>query len=121
MIISSLNCCAVSEVYGLVDDPRETMQSFCKLVTPKYGRYINPRLGAFYIFTDVVKYKGTCTQSPCRGKAFAKFIKDNRLGQITESHERLNRLGAPRHLDKVWVWSPSKRNVLKWWKSNKDK
>lgn len=136
MEIENTQCCAVSEISDLSyhDNAKDAMLAFCGEHVSNYGDYYYderpPRSNsilpsAFYIFTGVVKYKGGEAAAHRHhynyGKAFKAFILKNKLGAVTESQARPNRVNHPNHVVQVWVWSPNKIALNRWWKRNRPK
>jgi len=90
------------------------MREFCRQTFTQFGRR---RVGAFYIFTAVVK----STRDGLAGKYgdnFAKLIKDKKLGDVTATMVRVNRRNVPGHHIQGWVWAPSEANLKTWWAKN---
>lgn len=131
MYIENTQCCAVDEISELShhNDPRETMRLWYNQVMNNdpddYGWYHNQQEiekmnipAAFYIFTGVVKHTDG-TRPKLNGKYgpnFATYIRRHRLGKLTESEMRANRVNHPKHYVKIWTWAPSIKNLKKWYK-----
>lgn len=127
MNTKELECCAVHEISHLSDHktPEDAMKDFCSDHSIYGGKMGN--LGAFYIFTGVLKIKAGSTDYLSRnrnvdyGPAFAAFIKANKLGIVVGSPSRINRANHPDHTVKVWVWCPSIAGLNRWWGQNRPK
>jgi hypothetical protein len=133
MYIEEAGCCAVSEICDLHSSrtAKGAMLSFCDSQMTNDGydpwgardrRQNSDDLSAFYIFTGVIKltepqhgWQGGVTYGP----RFAKFIKDNKLGEVSTLRGHPNRVNHPDHVVKVWVWHPNKRNLSIWYRENK--
>jgi hypothetical protein len=77
MSIEETQCCGVNEIDGLGGKtPKETVASIC------HSRYADSDKTPFYIFTGVWN-KGYCQK-------FIKYIKDNKLGTILKSTQKVN-------------------------------
>ncbi len=127
MEIEQTQCCAVDEICHLSysNNAKDAMKDFCDYLCG-YEEEENEKLdpAAFYTFTGVVKFKGTeCARNRGYynyGKAFKAFILRNKLGMVTESQARPNRINHPNHVVKVWVWSPNATALNKWWRKNRE-
>lgn len=116
-----ITCCAVGEIVDLNDyegKPEEAMKVFVNNFRC-YGGAISG-FSAFYVFTGVVRCSASKYDCGCKkhsyGKEFAAYIKKHRLGVLRESPGRVNRVNHPEHTVKVWVWAPSERRLIEWWK-----
>jgi hypothetical protein len=129
MEIHDLCCCAVHElnILSTYSTPKEAMLAFCKLHVSRYGYngvtkggLYTP--GAFYIFTGVVKFRDDSDdygEDTSYGLNFAAYIKEQRLGVVSSSCRRVNRVNHPDHTIKVWIWAPSVKRLRLWWEANK--
>ena len=119
MVIAQLGCCAFNEIRGLCGyaRPIAAMRAFCEHQLPMFGRR---RLGAFYLFTAVVKSTAamdTAGVGPY-GNKFAEVIKEHKLGEVTPTMTRVNRRNVRCHHVQGWIWAPSEAGLKKWWKKN---
>lgn len=113
---TELQCCAVHELVDISDysNPRDAMRKLCELVRPD-------RLEAFYIFTGVVRFKADSDDFGANvtyGPNFAAYIREHKLGIVSGSCIRSNRVNHPDHFVKVWIWAPSVHGLKLWWKAN---
>lgn len=115
MILRQMTCCGFNEISGLSShrSAKDAMRAFCETFT----RFGSRRIGAFYIFTAVVK-STTDNAAGEYGDNFAKFIKNNKLGEVTATVVRVNRRNVPGHFLQGWIWSPSEANLKAWWAKN---
>lgn len=140
------NCCGVQEIGGLnayTGRPAEAMKAFCKKVIPAFGgatlRYgfsantapEDPIMYSHYTFTAAVYDKDcqgwdTYKQNEKNiedgvynpyGHQFAKFIKDNNLGEVTTTGAVFNRLAHPDHKVQIWVWTPNPKALYAWYQN----
>jgi|SRR6267154_3043250 len=126
MYIEDTQCCAVNEIAHLSDhtNPREAMKAWCETELggvrdyDYYGDDSDVVPFSFYIFTGVIKHTDG-TRPKFNGKYgpnFAKLIKRYKLGKLTQSVLRSNRVNHPKHFVRIWTWAPSIRNCKKWYK-----
>lgn len=129
MRINQMYCCAFNEISNLSFSglPREAMREFCRLESDEeyrhngYIRRLN--LGAFYVFTAVIKITDKPNNRPiyaprAYGQEFADYIKQEKLGKVTMTTVRLNRKNVPTHQVRGWVWAPSLKAMTAWWGKN---
>ncbi len=130
MELQETRCCAVLEIDGLSDhsSPEDAMKSVCERLQEmeednrgwgedddKPKSLIPP---GFIIFTGVVK----CEKGAHRGcqtgygEKFEALIRKERLGLVSGSCVRTNRINHPEHQVKVWTWAPSVKGLNRWWK-----
>lgn len=125
MYVDDCSCCALNEIAEIGQDsnPEDTLKKLCK-----QSGWDLEQLGAFYIFTGVVRVaeprKNEDEESDdyedlTSGPALAKYIRENKLGNLKETVGRRNRVNHPLHTVKVWIWAPSLRNMLEWWKTRR--
>lgn len=124
MIVTQMGCCAFNEIGELGDSgsPEQALVEFCENALDticedtvgSYKTYLN--LGAFYIFTAVVRTKDCDGCAGEYGRNFAAYIRKHKLGIVRETMTRYNRKNEPGHLVKGWVWAPSVRSLTKWYK-----
>jgi hypothetical protein len=114
MYIEDTQCCAMREIAELSQHrtAEDAMMGFCKA----HIGYYPSLFSAFYIFTGVVKQPGPYQSK--YGPEFASYIKRNKLGIVTESVTRSNRVNHPDHLVKVWTWATSQRGLEAWCKKH---
>ena len=83
------------------------------------------RLYSFYVFTAAVASPNRGDTSYLSkvgedyGSKFAKFILDNKLGEITESPIRQNQAFHEDHSNRLWIWAPDQKMIEKWWEAEK--
>jgi hypothetical protein len=115
MYVDETGCCAVDEIHELSvhGSAEEAMIGFIRAVYDSDRGYdLDEHIfSAFYIFTGVVKQPGS---NPKYGPRFAAYIKRHKLGVVTESVARPNRVNHPDHVVKVWVWATSQRGLEAW-------
>lgn len=100
--ISSTECCAIDELYGIMDDndPVKSVMTVCE------ERYEEEGDQAFVMFTDIKERK--------IGKALAQYILKHKLGTIVNTRARKN----PNSGNKVsvWIWGVNDRNLRAWYR-----
>lgn len=136
MKIEDTRCCAVKEIANLSDhaSPEDAMESFCRNEVDGYnGESTSPSdlqtPSAFYTFTGVIGHRGGrgggvnpyYQANFTYGPRFADYIRRHKLGAVTSSVARVNRLNHPTHLIRVWMWAPSERNLKRWWSRKRKK
>lgn len=87
----------VAEFSGLSSDPLTALRT---IAYDRYSHAIKP----FVVFTDPISFRG--------GIALAKFIKEQEVGEVWESDERLN--PNSQRILKVYIFAPDDA-VLKPW------
>lgn len=117
MTLQQMDCCAFNEIRGLSGhrSAPDAMRAFCRQSFTQFG---HRRIGAFYIFTAVVKSTRTDSLVGKYGDNFAKLIKDKKLGDVTATMVRVNRRNVPGHHIQGWVWAPSEAKLKSWWAKN---
>ena len=115
MTLSQMGCCAFNEIRGLSQHRTapEALREFCRQTFTQFG---HRKVGAFYIFTAVVKSNDSLAGK--YGDNFAKLIAKNKLGEVTATMVRTNRRNVPNHHVQGWVWAPSEPQLKAWWKKN---
>lgn len=103
--IQETECCGVHEIDNL--EGEGNAERSMRIVCEDYFGEDNHC--AFYTFTDVMEYKN--------GTAFAKYIKDHKLGRVVKSHTRRNPNSGNRI--SIWIWEPHFTNLRNWWKHHK--
>lgn len=128
-IYESNSCCGLREISNLQGskDDREAMISILSgYADRRYYRRVGSgglgfglmekppkRLGQL-IFTQADKAGQQARTG--YGKSFAKFIRENDLGVVTESEARAPNQNYPRgHFITTFVWTPNCANLWKWW------
>ena len=91
--------CGVSALWGLTKTPKELVDIVLYDRNKGYG-YKNYK-EAFVVFSDKT--------SSSRGQDLADYIRQNNLGAIIESEERVNPNTG--NIIKVWVWSPPHQSL----------
>ena len=136
-IENSESCCAVKEIYDLRDhdgDSSKAMLEFCCLQRI-YGGDGELSLASFYLFSGVERFIGNPYPKP-EGKSkwqidewkdlikkryaskFAKFIRENKLGRVVTLPGAPNRLNHPKHIVKVFLWTPNVEALTKWYQQH---
>ena len=118
-------CCAMGEIgdLNLHKTPEDAMKAFCKQFTDYYSKSELHDIGAFYIFSGVVRcQEGNADGCRCSNHdyapKFAEYIKERGLGIVKESPGRRNRVNHPYHTVKLWIWAPSVKALQTWWKEH---
>ena len=130
--------CCLNEICELRehDTPKEALIEFChqQIIEPpkfKSPRHTTPEtcggLYPFYMFSAAVTHGGGAgvaslfgnPTTRMYGHEFAKFIKENGLGEVWQSPARQNTTFHPEHDNIVWIWMPDVKALEKWWKANK--
>ena len=140
MKFNNTKTCAIQEIYDLRyhKTPEEAMEAFCKseLNEPEtfVGWRLQPKtLYSFYMFSSgVPKPDGTSKDAKeyCEngggfkplgnyGTDFANFIVKNDLGVVTASNVVVNKAFHKDHANQVWLWSPDRETLMKWYQSRK--
>ncbi len=127
-----ISCCAIHEIVSLGDhtNPTNAMKAFCSNLWGR-GRYtyggVDRNLLAephsFYLFSGVERYKVSeedddddyRPEAIKYASAFAKFIKENKLGRVRSSVGRYNR-NHPTHWVKAYIWAPDGKNLREWYR-----
>lgn len=122
------HCCGVNEISNLSlygNNPKGAMANFCEqnITKPgqvKYGSYAarDNTLYAFYYFTAGVHQLDNRVGT-CYGFQFAKFIEDNKLGEVTTLPPKANAGWHPGRWAQVWIWSPNLEALKAWYQVNK--
>ena len=114
MTLEQMGCCAFNEIRHLSQhrSAPEAMREFCRQTFQEFAP--GWKVGAFYIFTAVVKGGTAGTY----GENFAKLIEKNKLGEVVVTMVRTNRRNAPSHHIQGWVWAPNEKNLKAWWRKN---
>lgn len=99
MEIKTTSCCGVKEFSGLRKDPVEVVTYFCQLL------FRDSLSCAFILYTDPVEFE--------YGEALTDFIRNNKLGDVTETPEMLNP-NSERML-KAYLFAPDRKELQKWW------
>lgn len=103
MEIFRTECCGVFELHGVQTTPtKDTVMSVCE------NWFENDERGAYILFTTV---KGR------NGAKLAKFIKDNKLGEVNKQRPTVN--ANTTNMLYLWVWRVDKTAIESWWKKNK--
>lgn len=120
MDIREMNCCAFNEIHDLRScrTAQVAMQVFCQLTLQALFGFDTQHIGAFYIFTAVVKSTPRDGTAGAYGANFAKFITKNNLGVVVQTGVRDNRRNVPNHSIRGWVWAPNEKRLKAWWKKN---
>lgn len=118
-----LGCCAVQEMLNIGDSesPEQILKDLREILYTRWDDEDSRRKpSAFYVFTGVVKFDDDDTNENGTdySENFWKFIKKYRLGPVTRSVARKNRVNEPGHTVRVYVWAPAERNLKRWWKQN---
>lgn len=132
MNFNGTQCCGVQELSSLSNHkkPDEAMAAFCTHIfgAVNKGRRsafdrtkdkakpvvkMNATLYSFYTFTAAI-YKNKAEESQY-GPAFAKFIREHKLGQVSTCRARPNHAFHPDHKVQAWIWRPSLRTLKTWW------
>lgn len=114
---------------------KDAMIQFCNLQrkvegsnAPPYnmkrGLKLDPNIANLYAFSAVVGYKSNLyhekvISKPKYGPDFAEFIRKNKLGRLIETWDGLWNKNHPNHKVKIWLWSPSFKNLSAWWEKNR--
>lgn len=122
-------CCAVSEIIHLSDHPtaKEALEEFLSNYSnggyyDNNYRWVNgekidwTEIDAFIVFTGVEKTYRGAWHGIQKGytKRFASYIKRHKLGDVTCSVLRRNRVNHPDHGVRVYTWAPSIQGLKKW-------
>jgi hypothetical protein len=128
-------CCGIKEITSLSSHkkPDEAMQAFCQMLfgvnkrksaferMTKSDMFLAAYLYSFYLFTAAIYDQADKTLHEAYkhpyGEDFAKFIKENKLGQVSCCRARTNHAFHPDHKVKAWIWRPSMKGLKKWWLS----
>lgn len=129
-IMDTSGCCAVREICNLSSEPnaKTAMKNWCEYELmdeddsdyhyyPGEERYRQIPY-AFYTFTGVIKHTDGRSRPPQNGRygpEFARLIKRYKLGKLTQSVLRANRVNDPQHFVRIWTWAPSIKNCKKWY------
>lgn len=120
MHLQQMGCCAFNEIklLGTSRSAPEAMKEFCQQALGT--GFAKVKLGAFYIFTAVVKTRarGDLAASKGYGANFAKLIEDEGLGEVVITMARTNRKNVPGHTIQGWVWAPNDKNLRAWYARN---
>lgn len=124
MELEHTQCCAVEEIADLSyhSTPEEAMTEFIEAIKEasddrcdSNDPLLSMEVPGLITFTGVVRCRHK--DRDCKtgyGEAFAAFIRKNRLGTVTASAMRPNRINHPEHTVRLWVWAPSPRNLVRW-------
>lgn len=145
---TSPTCCALQEIKELrtAPSPAAALWKICK-DAQRYvgvGRMGPPVLANFYLFGGVEQFlngpvvpfsREYCVQSGIRydnhireitltnkmgyTRAFAKFIRANKLGRLATLPMKPNVLNHPDRMCKLYLWSPDHAAVQVWWDLHK--
>ena len=133
-MFNSTKCCAYSEITGLSSHttPKDAMITFCRAnlnqaesrVMYHTAPSTQNRLYSFYLFSAAI---ATPTRKDTYlsnigddyGSKFAKFILENKLGEIVESPLRPNMAFHEDHSNKIWIWATDQGMIEKWWEAEK--
>lgn len=132
MILKDTTSCAMQEITGLsgIGSPLEAMKAFCRLTFDEKGetsaRFGSERtskgsLYSFYLFSAAVelgKMSAKTGYYAPYGLDFAKFIRDNKLGEVWESPVRQNKTFHAGHGNQIYVWTIDQAAVKEWWGKN---
>lgn len=133
MNFKDTGCCAIQEITGLSTHLKaeDAMVAFCKANInggrPKFGSFsaAPDSVYSFYLFTAAVWHSKTKLDQynvqyyRPYGAEFAKFIEDNDLGKVVASSIEVNQAFHKDHSNQVWIWTPNKANLKKWWEEYK--
>lgn len=119
-------CCGLAEVDGLSQSktPKDALMSIWRNLMDGQKNELVGRMHygrpPFVLLSTVTK-KVTAGHGSDRkddyGQAFAMYIIENGLGEITASGERTNHTGNGLM---IWIWEPD-YEALVWWKKDQDK
>ena len=101
-INSDLGCCGIQEIEDICDNtnhPEDTIRLVART------RFDDQCSCAYYIFSDIGEKKA--------GKNLVKYIKKNKLGNITKPPTRIN--PNTDHSVTMWIWAVDKANFRKYW------
>jgi hypothetical protein len=124
--------CAASGIHniGHYSDPVSLFKDFCKsqLVFIK-SPFDPPGLTKMYntLYTFYVFIAGPEEPGHGHSKAwvrygteFAKWLKNNGLGEVTTLGPKLNAKFHPTTTAQIWIWSPNQQAVENWWRTYGD-
>lgn len=127
IILKDTRCCAIQEISGLMRyvNPKNAMCDFCSLnfgsrhtTTNYYGLdAIKQKLFSYYLFTCGIECEGNEDNYAVQ---FARFIKENNLGDVWESPILENVAYHPGEHNQIFIWMPDHDAVYKWWNRNKE-
>lgn len=135
-------CCGTQEITSLNthESPEKAMLRFCELTLKKggsalrygYSNSAKPLLYSHYTFTAAV-YDKECSafasyersypkkidpefgQYMPYGAQFAKFIQENKLGEVVTTSPKINKLYHPDHKVQIWIWTPDQDAIEAWY------
>jgi len=98
-------CCGLQVIDDLEDTSPKILADICKEKFDGWKEYEH----AYLIFTDDVCQKN--------GERFARYLKKNKFGKVHSVPPRKNPNTG--NYIKVWVWAPSERRLMDWYRVNK--
>ncbi len=107
-INDELDCCGINEIRDINEhknNPEKTIIGVCREI------YQNWKNGAFLIYSDTGRH--------IAGKNLTNFIRENKLGKVRESSIKRN--PNTRRQLKMWTWEINHKNLIKYWRQNKEK
>ena len=130
MVIATYICgsCAVAGIQGIGDykSPEEVLKLLCQQELGKIDGKFKveySKLTTYYIFCAGPEVKSTEKGGshhskdhwPKYGTEFAKFLVDNKLGEVVTVGPKFNAKHHPTTTAQVWAWSPDQKAVEEWW------
>lgn len=126
MNFASTNCCGIQEITNLSmsTSPEDALTTFCTKVFGSARKVVyksqpaRPQtIYSFYLFTAAVAKDAASAIGYYRpyGKAFADFLKTQKLGKVSTLPAKFNLAFHPEHKVQAWIWSPNKQALEKWW------
>jgi len=133
MRLVNTSCCAMEEISDLRDNagrPHKTVKQLCEEfwgppTKSIWGcrQEIRPEsVPAFIIFSGVEhcdKDGDDDIVDTGYAQELADYINENNLGIVTRSVKRKNRVNHPDHTVRIYIWAPSPKGLIEWYKKNK--
>ena len=130
--ISAYVCgsCAVGSIanVGGCKNPVDVLKQVCSAELGKLSQFRKeyPKLTCFYVFCAGPEVPKEHPNGSHHSKAhwltygtdLARYITENKLGEIVTLGPKFNAKHHPNTTAQVWVWSPNQKAVEKWWEKH---
>lgn len=115
------SCAIMSlEKIGSCSGPVEVLTTLCESELGKLHKFRDTygTLACFFVFSAGPEVKGfghSKSHWLRYGTEFAKYLVDNKLGEVVTLGPKRNLKHHPKTTAQIWVWSPDQKAVEKWW------
>ena len=122
MEVRATSCCGLKELSWIQSEttPAGDVKAFCQHHKGLQGTLNKASIPGLVLFTSVEKLSksATYTVKTGYGSKLAAYIVRNKLGTVTKSPMRVNRVNHPDHHLVGYFWAPSIAGLERWWKTN---